>query len=45
MTPVSVLAGARSAVDAAWQTAMSNGGVDQGLPGLRLRYAPDFYAA
>lgn len=44
-TQVSFLAGARSAVDAAWQTAMSSGGVDRGLPGLRLRYAPDFYAA
>ncbi|MDM0010584.1 VOC family protein [Variovorax sp. J22G73] len=44
-TQVSFLASERSAVDAAWRTAISNGGVDQGLPGLRLRYAPDFYAA
>lgn len=44
-TQVSFLAAARSVVDDAWQAAMENGGVDQGRPGLRLRYASDFYAA
>lgn len=44
-TQVSFLAAERPAVDAAWRAAMLNGGVDQGQPGLRLRYAPDFYAA
>lgn len=42
---VSFLAPSRDVVDAAWTTALANGGVDQGAPGLRPRYAFDFYAA
>jgi catechol 2,3-dioxygenase-like lactoylglutathione lyase family enzyme len=42
---VSFLAPDRAVVDAAWEAAVANGGLDQGRPGLRLRYAPDFYAA
>lgn len=44
-TQVSFLAADRPVVDAAWQAAISSAGVDQGRPGLRPRYAPDFYAA
>jgi catechol 2,3-dioxygenase-like lactoylglutathione lyase family enzyme len=44
-TQVSFLADAPSAVDAAWHTALSNGAADAGAPGLRARYAADFYAA
>jgi catechol 2,3-dioxygenase-like lactoylglutathione lyase family enzyme len=42
---VSFLAASRSVVDAAWATALAHGGADQGAPGPRPRYAPDFYAA
>jgi catechol 2,3-dioxygenase-like lactoylglutathione lyase family enzyme len=42
---VSFLATSRSVVDAAWATALAHGGADQGAPGLRPRYASDFYAA
>jgi catechol 2,3-dioxygenase-like lactoylglutathione lyase family enzyme len=44
-TQVSFLAPAREAVYAAWHTALANGAVDAGPPGLRPRYAADFYAA
>jgi hypothetical protein len=44
-TQVSFLARARDIVDAAWATALARGGIDEGAPGLRPRYAPDFYAA
>jgi hypothetical protein len=42
---VSFLAPSLSAVDAAWRAALSMGATDCGPPGLRSRYAPDFYAA
>lgn len=42
---VSFLAPNRQAVDGAWQQAMAHGAADAGAPGLRARYAPDFYAA
>lgn len=34
-----------SAVDAFYAAALANGGRDDGPPGLRLHYNPDFYAA
>lgn len=42
---ISFLASSKSAVDAAWRTALSVGATDCGPPGLRPRYAADFYAA
>lgn len=42
---VSFLAASRAAVDAAWHAALSLGAADLGAPGLRPRYASDFYAA
>jgi catechol 2,3-dioxygenase-like lactoylglutathione lyase family enzyme len=33
------------AVDGFYAAALANGGIGEGAPGLRLRYAPDFYAA
>ncbi|MFN3642348.1 MAG: VOC family protein [Gemmobacter sp.] len=44
-TMVSFLAASRAAVDAAHAAAMANGGQDEGAPGLRPHYGPDFYAA
>lgn len=35
----------RSAVDAFHAAALSHGGTDNGGPGLRPHYAPDYYAA
>ncbi|WP_101068975.1 VOC family protein [Roseovarius salinarum] len=42
---VSFAAPDRGAVDAAWSAAVKAGGTDEGRPGRRPRYAPDFYAA
>ena len=42
---VSFLAPSRLAVDAAWNRAMSMSATDAGRPGVRTRYASDFYAA
>lgn len=42
---VSFLARSPDAVDAAWHAALALGATDMGRPGLRTRYAPDFYAA
>ena len=42
---VSFAAPSREAVDAAWHAALAHGGTDEGAPGLRERYAPDFYGA
>ena len=42
---VSFAAPSREIVDVLWRTALANGGSDDGAPGLRDRYAPDFYAA
>jgi catechol 2,3-dioxygenase-like lactoylglutathione lyase family enzyme len=35
----------RAAVDAAYAAAMAAGGYDEGAPGLRTSYAPDYYGA
>lgn len=35
----------RDAVDRFHSAALANGGVDQGAPGLRPQYGPDYYAA
>ena len=42
---VSFAAPSRAAVDAAWHAALDAGAVDEGGPGLRPRYGPDFYGA
>src|SRR3546814_7327723 len=42
---VSFAAPSRDAVDAAWQAAIANGGIDEGKPGLREHYGPDYYGA
>lgn len=44
-TQVSFAAPSPAAVDAAWQAATENGGFDEGKPGLRPNYAPDYYGA
>jgi catechol 2,3-dioxygenase-like lactoylglutathione lyase family enzyme len=38
-------AGTRAAVDAAHAAAMAAGGTDEGAPGLRLHYHPNYYGA
>jgi len=35
----------RAAVDAAYAAAMASGGYDEGRPGLRHHFAPNYYAA
>jgi catechol 2,3-dioxygenase-like lactoylglutathione lyase family enzyme len=42
---VSFAATSRAAVDAAWNAAIAHGGSDEGAPGLRPHYAPDYYGA
>lgn len=42
---VSFAAPSQAAVDAAWIAAMDNGGRDEGKPGIRAHYAPDYYGA
>ncbi|MDA3858476.1 MAG: VOC family protein [Roseovarius sp.] len=42
---VSFAAPDRAAVNACWRAALDEGGRDEGAPGLRDVYAPDFYAA
>jgi len=39
------IAPSRAAVDRFHAAALQFGGVDQGAPGLRLHYGPDYYAA
>lgn len=41
---VSFLAPSRAAVDAFHAAALANGGTDEGAPGLRPEYGPQFYA-
>jgi catechol 2,3-dioxygenase-like lactoylglutathione lyase family enzyme len=41
---VSFLAQSRAAVDAFHAAALAHGGSDEGAPGLRPEYGPDFYA-
>ena len=42
---VAFVAPSRDAVDAAYQAALAAGGSDDGPPGLRAAYAPDYYGA
>lgn len=42
---VAFAASSRSAVDAAYAAAIAAGAQDEGAPGLRLHYAPDYYGA
>ena len=35
----------RTAVDAAYAAAIAAGGLDEGPPGVRVHYAPDYYGA
>jgi catechol 2,3-dioxygenase-like lactoylglutathione lyase family enzyme len=42
---VGFVASSRAEVDAAYQAAMSAGAVDNGAPGARLHYDPNYYAA
>ena len=42
---VSFLAESRAAVDAFHAAALAHGGTDEGAPGLRPQYGPQFYAA
>ena len=44
-THVALLAGDRAAVDAFHAAGIANGGKDNGTPGLRVDYAPNYYAA
>ena len=44
-TMLAFLAPSRAAVDAAHAAALAHGGTDEGAPGLRTRYAPDYYGA
>jgi catechol 2,3-dioxygenase-like lactoylglutathione lyase family enzyme len=42
---VSFLAPTREAVERFWRAAVAAGGTDEGKPGLRLHYHPNYYAA
>jgi catechol 2,3-dioxygenase-like lactoylglutathione lyase family enzyme len=42
---VGFVAGSKAAVHAAYAAAMEQGAVDNGSPGARLHYDPDYYAA
>ncbi|RDU98576.1 VOC family protein [Trinickia dinghuensis] len=42
---VAFLASDRSVVDAAYATALANGGADEGAPGLRPHYHANYYGA
>ncbi|PBQ02568.1 extradiol dioxygenase [Pseudomonas congelans] len=42
---VGFVAGSRLEVDAAYAAAMAQGAVDNGAPGARLHYDPDYYVA
>ena len=42
---VAFSAPSRAAVDAAHAAALAAGGLDEGAPGLRSHYAPDYYGA
>lgn len=44
-TQVSFACTSHDQVDAAWAAALANGGSDEGSPGVRSRYAPDYYGA
>lgn len=42
---LALAAPSRAAVDAFWFTALAHGATDDGPPGLRPQYGPDYYAA
>lgn len=42
---VALLASARSAVDTFHEACLANGGTDEGAPGLRPHYHPNYYGA
>lgn len=42
---VGFVARSKAEVDAAYAAAMSHGAIDNGAPGARLHYDPDYYAA
>ena len=42
---VSFACGSKEQVEAAWSAALANGGSDEGKPGIRAHYAPDYYGA
>ena len=42
---IGFVAGSKALVDAAYAAAMANGGIDNGAPGPRLHYDPNYYAA
>jgi catechol 2,3-dioxygenase-like lactoylglutathione lyase family enzyme len=42
---ISFAAPSRDAVDQAWRAACHHGGRDEGAPGYRTHYAPDYYGA
>ena len=42
---VAIVAGKRAAVDAFFKAALAAGGRDNGAPGLRAHYHPNYYAA
>jgi catechol 2,3-dioxygenase-like lactoylglutathione lyase family enzyme len=42
---VAFTAGDRKAVDTFYEMALTNGGIDNGPPGIRERYHPTYYAA
>jgi len=39
------VASGKAQVDAAYAVAMANGAIDNGAPGARLHYDPNYYAA
>lgn len=42
---IALLAPSRAAVDQAYATALAHGGADEGAPGLRPHYHPNYYGA
>ena len=44
-TNVAITAPSRASVDRFYNTALANGGTDEGAPGIRAEYRPNFYAA
>jgi len=44
-THVAFIANSRAAVDEFHKAALTNGGFDEGAPGIRKEYKPDYYAA
>jgi catechol 2,3-dioxygenase-like lactoylglutathione lyase family enzyme len=42
---IALLAPSRAAVDKAYATALTHGGADEGAPGLRPHYHPNYYGA